>query len=119
MGTLSERLADIGYPIGWKIPPGPYLLPRPAPQACKPDGLAPNGCRYEMGPAKWLMALIGWLITALAIMLGAPFWFDVLNKFMVIRSTVKPNEKSRPEASEDRQTDGKRALRVELVQKPA
>ena len=35
-------------------------------------------------------------------MLGAPFWFDVLNKFMVIRATVKPREKSPDEASEDR-----------------
>jgi len=37
---------------------------------------------------------IGWLVTALAISLGAPFWFDLLNKFMVVRSTVKPREKS-------------------------
>jgi hypothetical protein len=34
-------------------------------------------------------------------MLGAPFWFDVLNRFMVVRSTIKPNEKSQPEASKD------------------
>lgn len=53
-------------------------------------------------PVSVLETLIGWLITALAISLGAPFWFDVLNKFMVIRSTVKPTEKSQPEASEDR-----------------
>ena len=46
------------------------------------------------------MAGAGWLITALAVMLGAPFWFDVLNKFMVIRSTVKPREKSQEEGSE-------------------
>jgi hypothetical protein len=45
-------------------------------------------------------------------MLGAPFWFDVLNKFMVIRSTVKPHEKSGEAASEDRQSsDAKPALR--------
>ncbi|WP_338664196.1 hypothetical protein VQH23_03330 [Pararoseomonas sp. SCSIO 73927] len=44
----------------------------------------------------------GWIITALAISLGAPFWFDLLNKFMVIRSTVKPYEKSPSEGSEDR-----------------
>ena len=31
-------------------------------------------------------------------MLGAPFWFDVLNRLMVIRSTVKPKEKSPDEA---------------------
>jgi hypothetical protein len=45
---------------------------------------------------------LGLLITALAVMLGAPFWFDLLNKFMVIRSTVKPKEKSPDEGSEDR-----------------
>ncbi len=43
--------------------------------------------------------LIGWLITALAISLGAPFWFDMLNKFIVVRSTVKPKEKSQDEPS--------------------
>jgi hypothetical protein len=41
-------------------------------------------------------------VTILAISLGAPFWFDLLNKMMVIRSTVKPREKSREEGSEDR-----------------
>jgi hypothetical protein len=46
----------------------------------------------------------GWLLTALAASLGAPFWFDLLNKIMVIRSTVKPHEKSPEESSEDRQT---------------
>ena len=40
----------------------------------------------------------GWLVTALAVSLGAPFWFDLLDKLMVIRSTVKPNEKSPPKA---------------------
>ena len=48
-------------------------------------------------------ALPGCLLTAFAAMLGAPFWFDVLNKFMVIRSTVKPQEKNPEEASEARQ----------------
>ena len=43
----------------------------------------------------------GWLITALAISLGAPFWFDILNKIMVVRSTVKPAEKSGAEGSKD------------------
>ena len=44
---------------------------------------------------------IGWLLTALAISLGAPFWFDLLNKFIVIRSTVKPKEKSPEEKSKN------------------
>ena len=45
--------------------------------------------------------LFGWLLTALAISLGAHFWFDVLNKVIVIRSTVKPKEKSPEEKSKD------------------
>src|SRR5262249_35083996 len=45
---------------------------------------------------------LGWLVTAFAISLGAPFWFDLLNKVMVIRGTVKPTEKSPDEASADR-----------------
>jgi hypothetical protein len=32
------------------------------------------------------------LLTAFAATLGAPFWFDVLSKFMVVRSTSKPSE---------------------------
>jgi hypothetical protein len=48
--------------------------------------------------------LFGWLLTAFAVSLGAPFWFDALNKIMVIRSTVKPREKSQEEGSEDRKS---------------
>lgn len=44
---------------------------------------------------------LGWLLTALALSLGAPFWFDLLNKFIVIRSAVKPHEKSPEEGSKD------------------
>jgi hypothetical protein len=51
---------------------------------------------------KILQVLAGWLITAAAISLGAPFWFDTLNKFMVVRSTVKPQEKSQIEPSKDK-----------------
>lgn len=62
----------------------------------------------ESGKFNWwnnvFLHLFGWLLTAAAISLGAPFWFDVLNKIMVIRSTVKPHEKSLEESSEDRQT---------------
>jgi len=58
--------------------------------------------------------LLGWLLTALAATLGAPFWFDVLNKVMVIRSTVKPHEKSPEEASEDRQLKTQRPIEVVL-----
>lgn len=35
-----------------------------------------------------LKSLAGWIITALALSLGAPFWFDLLNKLMKLRGSV-------------------------------
>jgi hypothetical protein len=57
--------------------------------------------------------LVGWTLAALAAMLGAPFWFDLLNKVMVVRSTVKPHEKSPEESSDDRQTARDRIVPVD------
>jgi hypothetical protein len=40
----------------------------------------------------------GWLLTALAISLGAPFWFDLLNKFINLRAVVnRPEKGDKPE----------------------
>jgi hypothetical protein len=89
--TLDSQIKDVkiqvndvnnlGIPIGWSH---------------EPDLL-------KTGTWHWHYANIffGWLVTALAISLGAPFWFDMLNKIMVVRSTVKPREKSQDEASKD------------------
>jgi hypothetical protein len=38
----------------------------------------------------WPRTIAGLLITAIALTLGAPFWFDLLSKMMTVRSTVKP-----------------------------
>lgn len=61
----------------------------------------PKDGRLPPGWSLW-QALGGWALTAVAISLGAPFWFDLLNKMMVVRATVKPFEKSPSEGSEDR-----------------
>jgi hypothetical protein len=40
------------------------------------------------GVVAWLaVSLLGWIVTALAVSLGAPFWFDTLSQFMRVRST--------------------------------
>ena len=70
-------------PMGWKAAPYDY----------KDSTWAKAG---KVG-----LSLVGWCITALALSLGASFWFDTLNKFMVIRGTIKPQEKSQTEASKD------------------
>lgn len=85
-----EKLKSKGLPIGW-----------PMQESQKREGWpAWIPARVSTGIA----LIFGWLITALAVSMGAPFWFDMLNKVMVIRSTVKPHEKSPEEASEDHQT---------------
>ena len=38
-------------------------------------------------------AIAGWLITGFAVSLGAPFWFDLLSKFMNVRSSFKAEDK--------------------------
>jgi hypothetical protein len=39
----------------------------------------------------WALRVAGWLLTALAVSLGAPFWFDMLNKLVALRGAgAKP-----------------------------
>ena len=41
----------------------------------------------EMDATSWVMKALGWVVTALAISLGAPFWFDLLRKIVNVRSS--------------------------------
>jgi len=47
---------------------------------------------YSWSKQIWLERFIGWLLTILAISLGAPFWFDILNKIINIRFAGKAPE---------------------------
>jgi hypothetical protein len=41
----------------------------------------------------WFERILGWILTAIALSLGGPFWFDLLNKFINIRSAGRsPDE---------------------------
>ncbi len=87
-----DNVTDLGIPLGW-----PHGAPRLHNLGLRPF-TAPPWKALLWSETTW-EALLGWLLTAVAISLGAPFWFDALNKIMVIRSTVKPTEKSKDEAS--------------------
>jgi hypothetical protein len=54
----------------------------------------PIGWPDDDWPAHWYLRIVGWLMTAFAISLGGPFWFDLLSTFLLIRSTVKPRTRS-------------------------
>jgi hypothetical protein len=47
-----------------------------------------------MGLRGWFQRIVGWLLTATAVSLGAPFWFDTLNRFMNLRNAGKAPEKA-------------------------
>jgi hypothetical protein len=51
-----------------------------------------NKYNYVLGASKErdydLWTFLGWVITAFAISLGAPFWFDLLSKLMKIRNAI-------------------------------
>ena len=43
----------------------------------------------KFNPLKLVPTVVGWIITALAIYMGAPFWFEILGKLVNVRSTGK------------------------------
>ena len=92
--TAKQQLDTLTVPIGWNVGWG----------APRPGDAHLSAWNDFFGP------IVGWLLTALAATLGAPFWFDLLNKIMVIRSTVKPHEKSPEEGSDDNGTSKKSLL---------
>ena len=47
-------------------------------------------------PTELLGALLGWLMTGFAVTLGAPFWFDLLNKIVLVRTSLKPSDRPPP-----------------------
>lgn len=50
--------------------------------------------------ASILLAILGWVLTGIAVSLGAPFWFDMLNKVINIRSSGKAPAESAKAPSE-------------------
>jgi len=41
----------------------------------------------DWSPGDWLYALLGWLLTATAVSMGAPFWFNALGKLLQMRGS--------------------------------
>ena len=88
-GEVQRQLMQLSLPIGW---------------VSSTAGSTDDKTRYRVNPfsggpfwATLWFHLLGWLITALAATLGAPFWFDTLNRVIAIRSAGKaPEETPRP-----------------------
>jgi hypothetical protein len=75
------------FPVGW--PAGLF-----APVA-EPATMIPGATTRDYGEA-----IVGWLITALATLFGAQFWFDVLQNVVRLKGAgASPNEKSSNKAA--------------------
>jgi hypothetical protein len=66
--SLSVKLSETQIPIGW------------------------TKASVPCAPRDWLLKIIGLLISVLAVSVGAPFWFDTLNKLVNLRSAGKKPE---------------------------
>ncbi len=75
LAATIRELDQLSLPIGWQGPGDDLTLP-----ALSAAGLWDCSERH----------LVGWALTAFAATLGAPFWFDLLNRFVNIRSAGKP-----------------------------
>jgi hypothetical protein len=75
-----DKVVKVGIPMGWRGTTVPHGA----------EGIA--------------TAVGGWLLTILAISLGAPFWFDLLSRFSRLRSSGKP-ETPLPAASSGKLTE--------------
>lgn len=99
--TAAMQLEQTGLPLGWQE--GEFggwmrsFVVRPSRAPMAAGALAAAPMPVSMSP---LSKLFGLLITTLAVSLGAPFWFDVLNKVVAVRAAGKSPEEvaKRPEA---------------------
>ena len=79
LDSAIRQLEKLRLPIGWSGPGPDLTLPSPS-----LFGIWDSLRRH----------FVGWALTAFAASLGAPFWFDLLNRFINIRSSGKaPEEK--------------------------
>ena len=89
-----KSLNGLGLPIGWEI--------RKVAEAKTEEEGAGGDWWQRTGKSAQGAAIavvevleehtLGWILTAVAISMGAPFWFDLLNKVVAVRSSVKPQE---------------------------
>ena len=70
LSAATEAIGHLALPIGWVN-----------------DGFGPT-------------TVFGWLVTALAATLGAPFWFDLLNRFVNVRASGKAPEEEQKSPKE-------------------
>ncbi|MFQ6071032.1 MAG: hypothetical protein ACE5LC_10995 [Candidatus Aminicenantales bacterium] len=69
---IQHELSQLPLPLGWSL-------------------VGSDSRGIPRGAVAWLAKILGLLFTVVAVSLGAPFWFDILNKVVNLRSSgIKP-----------------------------
>jgi hypothetical protein len=80
-----DKLAQEGFPVGWA--PGHFMDIEDTPGHWE--------AIWNEPPSIWYRPLLGWLITAVAALFGAPFWFDALQSIIRLKGAgPSPDEKA-------------------------
>jgi hypothetical protein len=88
--AVKRGLDALTLPVGW--PESGIRCQAASVEACDKRSLPTT-------PSGWLRRVSGWLFTAIAISLGAPFWFDLLNKLINLRSAAPQPPKTQPKST--------------------
>jgi hypothetical protein len=119
ISEIRGEINRLGLPIGWVS--APAITDRRY-EGLKEAELAERYKQdleaYRVDPRRlpqdlndWLLKVLGIFLTALAVSQGAPFWFDLLNRFVTIRSTIKPRQKSIEQPSKERPVSVENSIR--------
>ncbi|GAC1625953.1 MAG: hypothetical protein NVS9B10_13480 [Nevskia sp.] len=114
---INRQLAlveSLGLPVGWTRAEWQRV------SDTTPDAAATEAPRWSPGRllasgAFW-SKLAGILLTGCALTFGAPFWFDLLNQLVKLRTSIKPDAakgEDRPDAAADGKTAAVAAVRIE------
>ena len=98
---LKAQIEQLPLPLGWAGVPA-----QQRPEWQNYDDLQ----RFQAYVVYALLALPGWLITALAVSLGAPFWFDTLKTLINIRGAGPKPERSPATRANDHFASGQVAV---------
>ena len=82
---LRQELLDASMPVGW--------LAAKTIKECQDPRFLPFYGACAAAPVSiewWTAKLVGLLMTVVLVSLGAPFWFDLLNKLVNLRATGTP-----------------------------
>jgi len=90
MFAAVAALAQEGFPVGW--PPGHFLDIQ--------DENGKWGALWAAPLSLLYRPLLGWFITAVAALFGAPFWFDMLQSIIRLKGAgPSPEDKARGRAA--------------------